>query len=60
MFEEVRREIEGKVYASLEDKVAAVEAFLTKLEADPDRVRSLTWWSWIKAAVQRLPFSYAA
>ena len=60
VFEEVRREIEGKVYHALESKVAAVEAFLTKLEAEPERVRSLTWWDWIKAAVQPLPVGYAA
>jgi hypothetical protein len=60
VFEEVRREVEGKVYARLEDKVAAVEEFLTKLEAEPELVRSLTWWDWIKVAVQRLPAIQAA
>jgi hypothetical protein len=30
------------------------------LESDPERVRSLTWWDWIKTAVQRLPVTYAA
>ena len=59
VFQEVRRAIEGKVYATLEDKVMAVEQFLTEFEAEPDRVRSLTWWNWIKAAVQQLPFEYA-
>ena len=59
VFQEVRRAIEGKVYATLEDKVMAVEEFLTEFEAEPDRVRSLTWWNWIKAAVQQLPFEYA-
>ena len=41
VFEEVRRWIEEKVYPSLEDKVAAVEAYLTELESNPDRVRGL-------------------
>ena len=41
VFEEVRRWIEGNVYPSLEDKVAAVEAYLTELESNPDRVRGL-------------------
>ncbi len=59
VFQEVRRAIEGKVYATLEDKVMAVEEFLTEFEAEPDRVRSLTWWNWIKAAVQQLPSEYA-
>ena len=57
-FQEVRRAIEGKMYATLEDKVMAVEEFLTEFEAEPDRVRSLTWWNWIKAAVQQLPSEY--
>jgi transposase len=51
IFEEVRRWIEGKVYSSIEDKVEAVEAFLTKLESDPDRVRTLCGWHWIKEAI---------
>lgn len=60
VFEEVRRWIEGKVYSSLEDKVAAVQKFLTDLESDPERVRSLTWWPWIDTAVQGLRASYEA
>ena len=60
VFQEVRRAIEGKVYTTLEDKMTAVAEFLRELEADPERVRSLTWWDWIKAAVQQLPFNYAA
>jgi hypothetical protein len=39
--------------------MTAVAEFLRELEADPERVRSLTWWDWIKAAVQQLPFNYA-
>jgi hypothetical protein len=54
VFEEVRRWIEGKVYPTLEDKVAAVQKFLTDLESDPQRVRSLTWWGWIDTAIQGL------
>jgi transposase len=57
VFQEVRRAIEGKVYTTLKDKMTAVAEFLTDLE--PERVRSITWWDWIKAAVQQLPF-YAA
>jgi transposase len=60
VFQEVRRAIEGKVYATLEDKMTAVAEFLRGLEVEPERVRSLTWWDWIKAAVQQLPISYAA
>ena len=60
VFEEVRRWIEGKVYPSLEDKVAAVEAYLSELESNPDRVRGLAGWDWIEDAIQRLPARYAA
>jgi hypothetical protein len=60
VFQEVRRAIEGKVYATLEDKMIAVAEFLQELEAEPEQVRSLTWWDWIKTAVQQLPINYAA
>jgi hypothetical protein len=52
VFEELRRAVEGKVYATIEDKVAAVGAELERLEADPDSVRRLTGWDWIVGAVQ--------
>ena len=55
LFEEVRRHVEGHVYATLADKVAAVEAFLEELDADPARVRSLCGWDWINAAITTLP-----
>jgi transposase len=60
VFEELRRATEGKVYATLDDKVAAVEKRLAEFEADPERVRSLANWDWIKAAVNRLPALHAA
>ena len=60
VFQELRRAIEGRVYATLEDKVAAVHAKLTEWEADPARVRSLCGWDWIEAAVQPLPTVQAA
>jgi hypothetical protein len=55
LFEEVRRQVEGQVYATLADKVAAVDAFLEALDADPTRVRRLCGWDWITAAVSTLP-----
>jgi hypothetical protein len=55
VFEEVRRHTEGRVYATLADKVAAVNAFLDDLDADPPRVRSLCGWDWINAAITTLP-----
>jgi hypothetical protein len=51
VFEEVRRWVEGKLYPTLADKVAAVEEFLTKLDSDPARIRSLAGWDWITAAL---------
>ena len=44
IFEEIRRWVEGEVYATLADKQAAVERYLQALAADPDRVRSLAGW----------------
>jgi DDE superfamily endonuclease len=55
VFEEVRREIEGRVYDNLDDKMMAVQKSLTDLESDPERVRSLDWWGWIESAVRQLP-----
>ena len=60
VFEEVRRWIEGKVYRSIDDKVDAVQAFLSELESDPDRVRALTAWDWIDEAIHGLPVRLAA
>ena len=60
VFEEVRRWIEGKVYPTLEDKVAAVAAYLTHLESDPDWVRALCGWDWIEEAVKGFPARIAA
>jgi hypothetical protein len=52
VFEEVRRVVEGRVYATLTDKVAAVEHYLSDLAAAPARVRSLAGWAWIAATLQ--------
>ena len=60
VIEELRRAVEGKVYASLDEKVAAVEAELRKFDADPERVRSLTNWEWINKALDSLPQPIAA
>jgi hypothetical protein len=60
VFEELRRAVEGKVYATLADKVAAVGAELARIEADPERVRRLAGWSWINDAVRQLPAVLAA
>ncbi len=55
LFEEVRRRVEGQVYATLADKVDAVQAFLHELDADPARVRQLCGWDWLTAAHDALP-----
>ena len=57
---QVRRWVEGRVYGSIEEKVAAVNACLSRLESDPERVKSLVGWEWIKRNVQGLPEHYAA
>ena len=55
VFEELRRVVEGQVYATLEAKVAAVERELRALAADPERVKSLAGWRWIEEAWAALP-----
>ena len=60
VFEEVRRWVEGRVYGSLEEKTAAVDECLSRLESDPERARSLVSWEWIRRNVQELSEDYAA
>jgi transposase len=52
---ELRRAVEGRVYPTLDDKVAAVEACLAEFDADPTRVRRLAGWDWIEQALAALP-----
>ena len=60
VFEEVRRWVEGRIYGSIEEKVKAMDAYLSELASDPERVRSLAAWDWIEDNVQRLPASFMA
>ena len=60
VFEEVRRWVEGRVYGSLEEKVDAVNEYLSRLESDAERVKSLVSWEWIRRSVQGLSEDYAA
>lgn len=60
VFEELRRQIEGIVYPTLEAKVAAVETLLEELDADPPRVQRLTHWHWIAEVRTELPTAHAA
>ena len=47
---ELRRVVEGQVYATLAEKVAAVERELQALAADLERVKALAGWHWIEEA----------
>lgn len=60
VFEYLRAQIEGILYPTLDDKVAAVDAILADLDADPQRVQSLTGWHWITDNLARLPEPNAA
>lgn len=60
VFEELRAGITGIVYPTIEAKVAAVEAILADLDADPARVNRLTGWRWIADALEQLPQDHAA
>ena len=60
VFEEIRRWVEGRMYGSVEEKMAAVNDCLSKLESDPERVKSLVGWEWIKRNVRELSEDYAA
>ena len=55
VFEELRRAVEGRVWGTVEAKVAAVEALLQELVHSPERVQRLTAWPWIRAALDELP-----
>ena len=55
IFEEVRREIEGFVYPSLQAKQHRVHQFLRQLRTDKDRLASLVSWDWINAVFNQLP-----
>ena len=56
LFEELRRAVEGKVYDTINAKMAAIEAQLQEWDADPQRVRRLVGWRWIMDTLgQSLP-----
>jgi transposase len=57
IFQELRRDVEGRTYASVADKQAAADAFLAELAADHDRVRRLCGWNWLTAALDTLPIA---
>jgi transposase len=55
LFEELRRVAEGKVYDTLDAKVAAIQAELQRGDANPDRLRRLVGWWWIMGTLNQLP-----
>ena len=55
LFEAIRAEIEGEIYADLDAKCARVEAILARWDAHPDQVRALVGWPWILDALEQLP-----
>jgi hypothetical protein len=59
LFEEIRRHVEGRVYATPDAKVAEAQSFLEELDADPPRVRRLCGWDWINTTIAALPGSLA-
>lgn len=59
VFEEVRSRVEGETYESLHDKRREAESYLEELAADPERVKSLCGWGWLRASLGSLP-TYAA
>lgn len=56
VFEELRKAVEGQVYGELAKKRAAVDAVLEELAADPERLRSLTGWDWIRQTINEYSF----
>jgi len=54
-FRELRRAIEGRVYPTLQAKQEALEPILEAWQADPERVKQLCGWSWIRKALKALP-----
>ena len=55
IFEEIRREIEGFVYPSLQAKQNRIHQFLRRLRADKQRLQKLIGWQWIHDLFHQLP-----
>ena len=54
VFEAIRAEVEGKIYATIADKQEAVENFLKELSATPERIKKLAGWAWIQETVSSI------
>ena len=55
VIQELRRNVEGRVYATVAEKQAVADAYLRELAAEPTRVRRLCGWGWLIAALAALP-----
>jgi hypothetical protein len=55
VFQELRRRLEGRTYATLAEKRARADAYLAELAANADRVKQLCGWAWLTAALDALP-----
>ncbi len=53
-FRELRRAVEGRVYPTLRAKQEALEPVLKAWQADPERVKRLCGWKWIRKALKNL------
>lgn len=54
IFAEVRRHTEGRIYKTLDEKKAAAETYLKSLSAEPERVKQIAGWDWIRSALENL------
>ncbi len=54
VFEAVRAEVEGRVYATITDKREVVEQFLRELLASPERIQKLAGGAWIQETCSSL------
>ncbi len=57
VFEEVRRQVEGRVYPSLRAKKDSIDHLLRQLKADKTRLERLIRWDWVQQAMVQLPNS---
>ena len=56
LFQEIRRDIEGHIYDTLDDKQAVIEQILSHWQAHPEIVQSIAGWDWICDAINQLPY----
>lgn len=51
IFQHLRDKIEGKVYGTIAAKKKAIESELEQLEREPEKVKQLAGWDWIRESV---------